>query len=551
MTTTDVRKKRLAVQPEADTDTVESLVRKVRAGQVRIPSFQRDLKWNAKDVRDLFDSVYVGYPIGALLLRKAPAEAEQLTLGPLRIQAPETPSALWVVDGQQRLVSLAAALDRPVPIPTTPDDPYVVYFDPEARSFETPPRSGYVPSTWVPLAELLDATRLSEWVFNWPHVRNTALRQAVFDAGTRIRQYTIPLYTVETEDPSILEEIFYRINNKGKSLEWKEVFNAMFGGSGAEPSTLADLSARLVDVGIGTVSEDLLLNCVVASKGLDVTQNVSVHYDRHPELLRHAVAEALPALRSMLGFLRDRAEIPHIKLLPSADPLPALTRFFESFPDPSPRVKDLLSRWTWRVLLGQTPLNRLTLLRRSVSAIEAPGPEEAAQALLGLTRADQASRFELPDRFDARSAASRIALLGLASLEPLDPGTHHPLDVAALIESNTQGVRRIWRGRTGAPEEERDALRSPANRILLPGKGLARRSLFEALERNLVREVAVLRSHAFDERAVVALREDDVLRFVEAREEVVEGATCALIDRMTGWAYSDRPSIEHLLAVSE
>ena len=57
MTATDVRKKRLAVQPEADTDTVESLVRKVRAGLVRIPSFQRDLKWKAKEVRDLFDSV--------------------------------------------------------------------------------------------------------------------------------------------------------------------------------------------------------------------------------------------------------------------------------------------------------------------------------------------------------------------------------------------------------------------------------------------------------------------------------------------------------------
>ncbi|MEO1632559.1 MAG: hypothetical protein AAFU38_17445, partial [Bacteroidota bacterium] len=358
-----------------------------------------------------------------------------------------------------------------------------------------------------------------------------------------------------------------RINKKGKGLVWEEVFNAMFGDAGAEPATLSDLSARLADVGMGTVSEDLLLNCVIASKGLDVTQNVSVHYDRHPELLRSAVSEALPALRSVLGFLRDRAEIPHIKLLPSADPLPALTRFFESFPDPSPRVIDLLSRWTWRVLLGQTPLNRLTLLRRSVSAVEAQGPEEAAQALLNLTREDQGSRFELPDRFDARSATSRIALLGMASLEPFDPRTHHPLDIAALIESNTQGVRRIWGGRRSAPERERDALRSPANRILLPGKGLARQGMVDASARlaefstqrdsrnepdnRASPEATVLLSHGINDRAALALWENDTVSFVEAREEVVEAATRALLDRLTGWAHSDRPSIEHLLAVSE
>ena len=112
--------RRLAVQPEASTETVENLVRSVLGGKMRVPSFQRGLKWKAKDVRDLFDSIYVGYPIGALLLQKAPAEAGKVKLGPLQIQAPETQSALWVVDGQQRLVSLAAALGRPVPIPTPP-----------------------------------------------------------------------------------------------------------------------------------------------------------------------------------------------------------------------------------------------------------------------------------------------------------------------------------------------------------------------------------------------------------------------------------------------
>ena len=554
MSSSQQRSRRLAVQPEADTDTVENLVRKVQSGQVRIPSFQRDLKWKAKDVRDLYDSIYVGYPVGALLLRKAPAKAEKLKLGPLEVQAPETQTALWVVDGQQRLVSLAAALARPTPIPTTPADPYVLYFDPVARAFESPPASGDVPDTWVPVAELVDATRLSEWVFNWQHAQDSALRKAVFDAGTRIRQYSIPLYTVETDDMTILKEIFLRINKKGKDLEWKEVYDAMFGHSGTEPSTLADLSERLVDVGMGAVPEDLLLSCVIASRGLDVTQTVSVHYDRDPSLLSDAVPAALPALRAALGFLKTSAEIPHIRLLPVSLPVPVLTRFFALFPDPNARVRTLLARWTWRVLVDDTDMNRLTLLRRGVAAVEAPDAETAVQALLGFTRQEPyRAAFEWPERFDARSATSRLILLGMSSLRPLDLETARPLDVASVIESHGGSARRILSVSRRMDEHDRRSLSSPANRVLLPGTGVAWRDLLEVQQRllssaNGTAARAVLSSHGIPESASHTLAARDAEALVAVRSDIVDQATRDLIERLTGWDHSDRPSIDHLLA---
>ena len=108
---------------EAEALRVEDLVAAVQSGNVRIPRFQRGLKWGAQDVVNLFDSVYNGYPIGSLLLRRGPAPAERLQLGPLTIDGPETQSALWVIDGQQRLTALAAGLSRQSPLPTTPIDP--------------------------------------------------------------------------------------------------------------------------------------------------------------------------------------------------------------------------------------------------------------------------------------------------------------------------------------------------------------------------------------------------------------------------------------------
>ena len=111
---------RLPRKPEARTEKVEDLVERVLRGVVRVPEFQRGLKWDADDVRDLFDSIHRGYPIGSLLFYKRPAAAARLEVGPLKIDAREISEAWWVVDGQQRLTALAGCLARPIPIPTEP-----------------------------------------------------------------------------------------------------------------------------------------------------------------------------------------------------------------------------------------------------------------------------------------------------------------------------------------------------------------------------------------------------------------------------------------------
>jgi hypothetical protein len=100
----------LDTRPNAITYDLEELVEKAWAGQVRIPHFQRPFRWGREDVRRLFDSVLKGYPIGSVLLWLRPAPRQELVLGNLRIDAEATDHALWVVDGQQRITSLANAL---------------------------------------------------------------------------------------------------------------------------------------------------------------------------------------------------------------------------------------------------------------------------------------------------------------------------------------------------------------------------------------------------------------------------------------------------------
>jgi uncharacterized protein with ParB-like and HNH nuclease domain len=58
-------------QPSATTLVLADVVQQALAGRMRVPHFQRGLKWQFEDVRRLFDSIRRGYPIGSLLLWEA------------------------------------------------------------------------------------------------------------------------------------------------------------------------------------------------------------------------------------------------------------------------------------------------------------------------------------------------------------------------------------------------------------------------------------------------------------------------------------------------
>jgi Protein of unknown function DUF262 len=534
---------RLPKKPEARTEKVESLVEKVLRGYVRVPLFQRRLKWLSQHVVDLFDSIYRGYPIGSLLFYQKPADAQRLEVGPLTVNAPEIGDAWWVVDGQQRVTTLTACLGRPLPLPTRPNqaDPFVLFFDASSQRFEPPSPDGEVPTTWVPLPSLLDASRLSEWVYGWAHQAEDSLRRIVFEAGARIREYAIPLYLIETEESGVAEHIFYRVNLSGAPLEWAEVHRALFGGEGTHPSTLAELSEELAEVGMGTLDEKRLLTCLFALRGLDPTRTFDEHYRRDPAALSNAVQEALPVLRRVLSFLRRDASIPHVRLLPKSILLDVLTRFFFLHAEPKPRTRILLTRWFWRSVLGGGLLDDRTLRRRGIAAV-GDDEEASAQELLALVDREPRRPPQLPRAFDPRADESRIALLALSQLGPRNLGDGAPIDVAELVESEDKRafVQVVSRPGVGGG-------RSAANRIIHPGGASASRLLRDRIETHGPKDPAVS-SHAIDPEAAKLLRSGDEDGFLKRRAETLKEETRRFADRMAAWGYSDRPSVDYLLA---
>lgn len=526
--------------PEARTDAVVDLVRYAEEGRLRIPDFQRPLNWNARDVLQLFDSIYRGLPIGSLLVWKQRADAARVRLGPIEVVADEVLDGWWVVDGQQRLTSLAACLLRPLPLPETPnlEDPYVVYFDSVNQIFEAPPKSGRPPDTWVPLPVLSDATRLSEWVHEWRHGSNRELRLRVFDAGRRIREYKLPLYIVETDDQGILREVFFRVNKTGRALKWDEVHDALYGGHRGVPSTVRQLSDELASLGMGKLDGGTLTNCLLALRGLDVTRPLSEHRKREPDVLKGAVADAVPVMKQALAFLKNQAEIPHLRLLPRTMLLEVLTRFFAVHADPNSRTRTLLVRWLWRSMLGDQQIEERTLERRAITAIT-DDEEGSIQAMLALVPASGPHLIELPRAFDSRTADSRLAILALASLGPRSLDDERPLDVGAFVEEH--GPKAL--GFISRHSENH----GPENRLLQVGAASFRAQMLERAQAT-TRDDPVLLSHAISAETAGALA-NDLPRFYSLRRASIHQALMALAQRLASWGRDrDRPSLEYLLA---
>src|SRR2546422_3540683 len=89
--------------------TVEELVSMIERGELRLPEMQRRYVWRSTRVRDLLDSLYRGYPSGAILLWETD---EDVPLQEMAISQQTNPyqSTRLLLDGQQRLTSLWAVI---------------------------------------------------------------------------------------------------------------------------------------------------------------------------------------------------------------------------------------------------------------------------------------------------------------------------------------------------------------------------------------------------------------------------------------------------------
>ncbi|MCU0701955.1 MAG: DUF262 domain-containing protein [Myxococcaceae bacterium] len=331
---------KLRTRPKVTTVKVDQLLQWAQKGLLRLPQFQRPLRWRPSDFVDLFDSVYRGFPIGTVLLAEQRWEQMETRLGPFVATSSPTEAGYSIIDGQQRITTLVGTLLHPVPEPV--GDSYSLYFDLEAETFFVRTRRRSLPETAIPLRALRSMTTTLAWTRSW---RLAAERPDLVERADQlaqsVREFELAAAVVDGGDERTLRDIFVRTNRAGVSLQANEVFEALHATT--PETSLAAAIARLGSAGFDTLDGDFFLRCLLHvgefDPGADL-RSVAVQ----PALLTKAETAILEAM----AFLRADCEVEDIDSLPQVFPVLPLAGFFSRFPKPGERARRLLRRWFWR-----------------------------------------------------------------------------------------------------------------------------------------------------------------------------------------------------------
>lgn len=554
----------LGTTPTAKVYEVEELVTLVRAGEIRIPEFQRPFRWGIEDARRLFDSIVRGYPLGSLLLWERRAEKARIRVGALHIDAPAQDRALWVVDGQQRVTTLANALSPEASV----DDRFALSFNLSTHQFV--PGVTDQRAIVVPLPVLFDLQQLMQWFRKRPEAMD------YFDAATsaakKIRQFKIPASVVETQDESVLRDIFDRLNSYGKRLTRAEVFSALHpvsdGGSRASAGVIEEIAAYLAeDLDFGDVDGDTVLRAVLARRGPDITREIRGEFDddrrgssEFPgEDADTAYHEAQKALERAVRFLQRRGDVPHFAFLPYRHLLIVLARLFAHHPTPSERETQLLRRWFWRAAAAGPEIfpGSTTGTARALCSRVIPGDLE--RTLSGLLAAVPKERVGYPDvrHFRTNHATGKMITCSMWALGPRSLRDGSKIERSALTDAlgDAQTPRPALTAivpRRGLPENIAD---TAARWLLVPGLEAAP-SEVPALLANVPlaaappallpnEELALTRdSHAVTAAAADALARCDLAEFVRIRTETLHTMLRNFMDSRWEYGFEDTPPLD-------
>jgi hypothetical protein len=202
-------------------------------GTLNVPEFQRKYVWRASKVVDLVDSLWRGYPVGSLLLWENAYDSPRTALG---IQGPK----LWIVDGQQRVTSLALLFGKK-PYWWSDHALWNRYFDKYdvlaniARDKEdlefglmNPVRRKS--NEWLSVRKVLNSASLSELAAETAEKLGNAKRFAeIHEKLQSIKKIEdAPLYEIivdhELED---VAEIFARLNTAGTKIRESDIVVAL------------------------------------------------------------------------------------------------------------------------------------------------------------------------------------------------------------------------------------------------------------------------------------------------------------------------------------
>ncbi|MGA4645375.1 GmrSD restriction endonuclease domain-containing protein [Limisphaera sp. 4302-co] len=207
---------------------IGKLLEDIAIGEIGLPDIQRPFVWDTARVRDLFDSMYLGYPIGTLLFWENGYPGEHRTIG---VNGKQKVPDLLIVDGQQRLTALYAVMKGiPIVDRNFQQRRLRIAFNPLEGKFEVTNTAIERDPAWIPDISVLWQPDFDQYNFVSRFLDSLEARRGLTpEERKRIPQAIQRLVNLINYPMTALEisvnateeqvsEIFVRINSRGRTL---------------------------------------------------------------------------------------------------------------------------------------------------------------------------------------------------------------------------------------------------------------------------------------------------------------------------------------------
>ncbi len=215
---------------------IQTLLTWVQSGEIAIPEIQRPFVWDATQVRNLMDSLFLGYPIGYLITWRNP----NVKLKDGKLSAGKR----ILIDGQQRVTALMAALLGITVINKDyKKERITIAFHPVERKFEVCNPAIQKDKSWISdIATVFTPTyKILKAVEDYCKQNESANRDDIHESLETLKGIVNnPIGLIELNsdlDIETVTEIFIRINSAGTVLSQadfamsKIAVNETYGGN--------------------------------------------------------------------------------------------------------------------------------------------------------------------------------------------------------------------------------------------------------------------------------------------------------------------------------
>lgn len=331
--------------PTPNVQHVPTVLRRIQTGDILVPAFQRNVVWKPGQILELIRSVYLGFPVGSLLLWKV----EDEEIDPGRLMGPPFPrvepknTRHYVLDGQQRLAALFGALYG------QPDHPdrFRVAFDLRKQAFDFErmmPKDGawlYLSELFSPKDFLAAQKRLSELKGSDDLLDRAVTLHTVF------QEYMLPIVTIENRSIEDVVQIFERINNTGTKLDTVDFMRAVTWSKGFDLNKqIRRLHSAGEDLGFKFDSEALVRVLAIVLGRRPVSEDMLTLRKLDAKQLRRGVDNAIRRIKDAVKYFKTQLKIFSADFVPYEAQLLVVVKLFSSSEGmPSPSARRRVASW--------------------------------------------------------------------------------------------------------------------------------------------------------------------------------------------------------------